>query len=386
MANKVLYEYEGEMLSIKTIAGRVQLSHTTIYKYLKKGCTLTEAIELGKVQSAKSFKNREKTNNRQAKTYPYNSNPAMTVDEISSLEGISRDNLYRRLQSGMSPEEAVAEIKRNIAPKYPYLGGNYSKWQLERITGVTKWYLDRNISDTEIYTSEEIVQIIDGYKKQDICMYKGMSLYQYCVMMKYNYNVIYYNMKTYGLTPDMAINQYLLSGQSARFSHKYALGDVLLYHFLIKMQIEDRYVMDRIRRGRTEEDALIDTIFLNHEDYKTRTIRNKLRAIYDEIGNSEEIMAIKEKYNLDDDDIKFINTKAYRVEEVLTQYKLFSVIALLQASCDTKELQTILDSMGITFEELWVIRDELLDGFVEREEYTRNSQIKYVWRKKLGAI
>ena len=289
MSKKVLYEFEGEMLSVKTIAGRVHLSHTTIYKYLKEGYSIADAIELGKAQADKAFKNRIKTNNRQARTYPYKGNPTMTVDEISKLEGISKDNLYRRLKSGMTPEEAVIEIKKHIAPKFPYLGGYYSIWQLERLTGVTSWYLEKNISSAQTYTEEQIAAIIDNYKKQYVCEYNGMSLYQYCISMGYNYNVIYYSMKEYNMTPKEAIDQYVMSGQLARFRHKYVLGDVLLYHFLLKMNLEDRYVMDRIRKGRTEEEAIIDAIFFNRETYRNRSVRNSLRAIYDEIESLDEI-------------------------------------------------------------------------------------------------
>lgn len=380
MFKGVLYEYDGEMLSVKTIAGRVSLAPSTIYKYLKEGYTIAEAVELGKNQSAKAFKSRKKTNNRKSKTYPYKGNSAMTVEEISALEGISKDNLYRRLQSGMAPEEAVAEIKKNIATKYPYIGGYYSKWQLERITGATKWYLDKNLSDTKTYTEQEVTAIIDAYKQQDICMYEGMSLYQYCVKMRYNYNVIYYSMKTYGLEPREAISQYLLCGQSSRFNHKYALGDVLLYHFLIKMNLEDRYVMDRIRKGRTEEEALVDAIFLNREQYKNRTVRNKLRAIFGEIENIDDIDLVKSIYGLLDDDIEFIKIKANIVNEILTQYRLFSAISYAQSLDNTEELRQFLSQQGITFEELGTIRDELLAGFVERVEPVENKEIKYIWR------
>lgn len=382
MFKGVLYEYNGEMLSVKTIAGRVSLAPSTIYKYLKDGYSITEAVELGKTQSNKAFKNRKKTNNRPSKTYPYNGNPAMTVEEISALEGISKDNLYRRLQSGMKPEDAVVEIKSNIAHKFPYLGGYYSKWQLERITGATRWYLDRNIDDNKEYTEEEITSIIDSYKQQYVCMYKGMSLYQYCVQMRYNYNVIYYSMKAYGWDVETAINQYVLCGQASRFSHKYALGDVLLYHFLIKMNMEDRYVMDRIRKGRTEEDALIDAVFLNREQYKTRTIRHRLRAIYSEIESLDDVDLIKRTYNLEEDDIKFLTAKAYRVEEVITQYRLFSVVSAAQALDNTQELQLLLSSMGMTIEDLNKLQEELLEGFVKRTESEYSDEIKYIWRKE----
>jgi hypothetical protein len=382
MSKGVLYGYGGEMLSVKTIAGRVSLAPSTIYKYLKMGYSITDAIELGKAQSNKAFKYRKKTNNRTSKTYPYKDNPSMTVEEICSLEGISTVPLYRRLKKGMTPEEAVIDIKNNIATKFPYLGGHYSKWQLERITGATRWYLDRNIDDNKEYTEEEITSIIDSYKQQYVCMYKGMSLYQYCVQMRYNYNVIYYSMKAYGWDAEKAISQYVLCGQASRFAHKYALGDVLLYHFLIKMNMEDRYVMDRIRKGRTEEEALIDAVFLNREQYKSRTIRHRLRVIYGEIQSLDDVDLIKKTCDLDEDDIKFLTSRAHRVEEIITQYRLFSVVSAAQASDNTHELQLLLSSMSMTIEDLNKLKEELLEGFVERTESGYSDEIKYIWRKE----
>lgn len=381
MSNSVLYEYEGEMLSIKTIAGRVELSPSTIYKYLNKGYSLVQAVEIGKEQSLKTFKNRTKTNNRQVKKYLYNGID-MTIEEISKLSGVSKDSLYRRISEGLTPEKAIAEIKKNIAHKYPYLGGLYSKWQLERLTGVSKWYLDKHLSDNRKYTEEEIKIIIDSYKQKQVCMYQGLSLYQYCVQNGYNYNVIYYNMKAYKLTPGEAIKQYLTSGQLARFRHRYVLGDVLLYHFLLKFQLDDRYITDRIRKGRTEEEAIVDAIFLNQESYKNRKIRNKLRSIYGEIETLEEVEKIKTIYALAPEDIEFLNNKDKRVKEILTQYRLFGVLSLMHAASSTQELEKIMVENGIEATDMDKLHQDLLEGFVKREKNDNNDQVKYIWRKE----
>jgi len=382
MAKFGLYEFEGEMLSAKTIAGRVSLSPATIYKYLGEGYTIYEAIELGKKNSAVVFKNRKKTNNRNPKKYLYKDGVLMTVEEISELEGISKDALYVRLKQGLPLEEAVAEIKRNIAPKFPYLGGMYSKWMLARLTGVSKHYLKEQIDDSKKYTEEEIKRIIEAYKSPEINMYQGMSLYQYCVKMRYNYNVIRYSMKAYGLTAEEAIEQYLLCGQRVRFSHKYLLGDILLYHFLMKMQIDCGYVTDKIRKGRSETDAIVDAIFLNNENYKNRSTRTKLRAIYGQIKSIQQLFSIQSIYGLDAEDINFLRTKFIRAQDVLEQYKLFSIVATAQAIDNTDDLKDFLSSVDVTIEELSDIKEELLEGFVKIDYYTKGKQIKYIWHKE----
>ena len=377
-----LYPFEGEMLSAKVIAGRIGLAPSTLYKYLKQGYSLHESIALGKEQSSKIFKSKPKTNNTAAKTYPYKDFGELTVEQICSLEQISKEPLYRKLKQGFTPEEAVLIIKGNIAKKYPYLGSRYSKWQLERITGVTKWHLDKNLYEDREYTEEEVTAIIDSYKEPDICMYQGMSLYQFCCQKRYNYNVIYYSMKKYGLTADEAIKQYLNCGQAARFRHKYVLGDVLLYHFLIKMNLEDRYVMDRIRKGSSEEDAIIDAIFLNRETYKTRQIRNRLRAIYGGLTNLEDLSTVCQNYGLDVDDMTFITTKAYRVEEVLSRYRMFYVASLVHATGMTEDIKAFLRDENVKVTELAEIEQELLEGFVNKNGINGSDKIKYIWHKE----
>ena len=85
---------------------------------------------------------------------------------------------------------------------------------------------------------------------------------------------------------------------------------------------------------------------------------------------------------MEEDDIKFLTSKAYRVEEVLIQYRLFSVVSVTQALDNTQELQLLLISMGITIEDLNRLKEELLEGFVERTESEYSDEIKYVWRKE----
>ena len=380
MFKGALYEFDGEMLSVKTIAGRVSLSPSTIYKYLKDGYSIDEAISFGKKQSSKSFKNRPKTNNRDAKKYPYLDGQNLTVEEIAKLEGISKEPLYRRLRKGMTAIEAVNDIKSNIAVKYPYLNGYYSKWSISNISGVPIYYLNKNISDDDNYTEEEITAIVDGYRKDNVYMYEGISLYQYCVLHQYNYNVIYHLLRYQNLTVQEAIKQYIEKGQLARFAAKHVLGDVLLSHFLIKMQIDNRYVSERLSHGCSEEEAIIDAIFLSQETYGNRYVRKKLRIIYEEISDIEDLDIIKIQYDLSADDIAFIRNKAERVRAVMLQYQLFYITSLLHTSSDTIELQAMLDNFGIEISELERLEKKLLEGFATLEGKAE-TKVKYVWYK-----
>lgn len=173
-----------------------------------------------------------------------------------------------------------------------------------------------------------------------------------------------------------------MCGQVSRFSHKYALGDILLYHFMMKMHIDDRYVMDRIRKGRTEEEALVDAIFFNRENYKNQNVRKRLRAIYDEIGDITDLVALQTALGLDDDDIEFLNQKSLSASKVLTQYHLFFVHALIQGASNIDEVNEILQKEHLTYEQFNELYDELLDGFVPRDENLAQDGIKYIWRKE----
>lgn len=148
------------------------------------------------------------------------------------------------------------------------------------------------------------------------------------------------------------------------------------------MNLEDRYVMDRIRKGRSEEDAIIDAIFLNREAYKTRTIRNRLRAIYSQCNSVDELTKLKAIYHLDDEDLEFINKKAYRVEEVLSKHRMFYILSLIQATGITDEIRNILVEFNVNTDELVEIQRELLDGFAEITDISHKGQIKYVWHKE----
>ena len=160
-----LYEFEGELLSVKTIAGKVELAPSTIYKYLKEGFSLYDAIAIGKEKSKTVFKNNPKTNNRTAKKYPYDGG-YYTVHELAQLEGISEEALYRRLSHGMTPERAIREIKKNIAIKYPFRGNFFSTYKIAMITGVSMNYLGKNLNPDKTYTENEIEDIISSYGRR----------------------------------------------------------------------------------------------------------------------------------------------------------------------------------------------------------------------------
>jgi hypothetical protein len=428
-----LYEFDGQLLSVKTIAGRVNLAPSTIYKYLNQGYTIYDSIDYGLKQSKKVFKNTNKTNNRKTNKYLWN-NEMMSVPEIAVHEKISPEPIYRRLKKGLSIKEAVAEVKKNVAPKYPYLGQKITKYQLEKLTGVPRWHLDKYLLDNSEYTEQEVIKTIDSYKKSEILMYGSESLLMYCmrmnynydiiynsikrnsltvdeavriyietadtivkpaetlmygnetlksycIKMKYNYNTIYYGIKVLGYTIQDSINRYLEFGQTSNPNFNYLIGNVLLSHFLIKAGIDDRYVLNKMRSGRNMEEAIIDAIFLSRQDYKSNPHRRKLRTIYSELNSLSELSLIKDKLLLSNDDIDFITNKDKQVQDVLLKLKLYNLIGCLRRTASTSEFAQLIAKSGISVAELLVFKEELFEGFDKIEEPKKGSQLQYIWYK-----
>ena len=368
-----LQEYEGKLLSVKTIAGMVHLAPSTLYKYLNQGFTLYDAIEEGKRKSAVVFKNREKTNNQEAKKYLWRGRE-LTISQIALENGISKEPLYRRLKKGIPLEEAVLEIQENIACKYPFMGREVSLYRISLLTGIPRHYFQKVLNPSHIYQEEEIQKIINQYQKKDILKVNGISLAKYCIQNQLNYNVIYYLIKKYSLPVEEAISKYQREGQRMNFAYSFAIGDILLYHFLIKEKLDDRYVKEKMNRGESEIESIIACIFLSKETYKTRDIRLKLYQLYREKGKSAE-----ETENLDELDRQFLRKKISQVEKVLLDYRLYEAINLLPTVSTDEERKYILQSLQLSVDDVVSNHDILFEDFIAVD---RDDEISYVWKKR----
>lgn len=369
-----LYEFEGELLTARTIAGKVDLAPSTIYKYLNQGFSIYDSIELGKKMSQKVFKNREKTNNQQAKKYPYQDGK-YTVEEISKMEELSSDAIYQRLKQGYTPEEAIKIIKGNKARKYPFQDTFLTLNRISIITGVSRFYLKQYLSEEKSYTQEEVERIVSSYQKPDILMVGNQTLIQYCYENQYNYDVIFYLVKQKDMTVEEAIDYYQRNGQSHRFKCIFILGEILLSHFFIKEKLSDRYINNKIREGFSIEDAITSCIFLSHEEYATRGTRNKLYDLYKKVG-LEGILADDTILPIDKD---FVKEKDKRVKEVLYHYNLYEVFTLLPEAKTDEERKLILDSHGLRLEDL-MENDDLFENFELVKTEKAEKTINYVWR------
>lgn len=370
-----LYEYEGKLLSVKTIAGMVELAPSTLYKYLNQGFSLYDAIDEGKKKSSIVFKTRAKTNNRVAKKYPYR-NDFYTVEEIANLEEVSKDALYRRINSGMTVEEAVKAIKSNISKKYPFRGSMCSAYKISVISGVPKYFLLQKLDSDKEYQESDIEELLSFYKKEEILMVGDMTLFQYCIQNQYNYNAIYYSVKHKGYTIEEAIEEYVNEDRREYFHYSFVLGDILLYHFFLREKLNDRYITDRMRKGETVEDAITASIFLAGEDYATRDIRNELYRMYRALGIEQAL-----QQDIGEEHKKYIASKHKRVLEVRKDYNLYQAISMLSSGSLSKEdRKMILETLSLTEEDLLTCREELFEGFVDRTpSIHEQNPVSYIW-------
>ncbi len=415
-----LYEYEGELLSVKSIAGKVELAPSTLYKYLNQGFSLYDAIEEGKKKSKIVFKNKQKTNNRVAKKYPYKDG-MYTVREISKMAEVSEEALYRRLKSGMTPEEAVEAIQKNISKKYPFRGGFYSIYKISLVTGVPKNFLLEKLDSDKEYEEKEIEKIVSSYTR-NVLMVGDVTLFQYCLQNQYNYSAIfhaikekcytpeeaishyldhkknfimvgditlsefclqnqfnydsiYYAMKQKGYSLEEAVKHYIEEGQGNVNSYSFITGDILLSHFCIKERLNVKYILDRIRKKDSTEDAITACIFLSREDYATRDIRNRLYDGYKQIGY-EGMM----QQDLLEEHKAYLTQKHSRTLDILKKYHLYQAFSLLTSGLSEKDRALVLAKFSLTEEDLWNCEEDLFDGFEERSIAINSfNSISYVW-------
>lgn len=375
MATGKLYEYEGKLLSVKTIAGMVQLAPSTLYKYLNQGFSLYDAIDEGKKKSSIVFKTRAKTNNRVAKKYFYQDGE-YTVDEIAKKEEISPEPLYRRLNKGMNVEEAVKAIKGNISKKYPFRGSMYSAYKISILSGVPKYFLLQRLDPDKEYQESDIEELISSYQKEEILMVGDMTLFQYCIQNQYNYNSIYYSVKHKGYTIEDAIGEYVNEDRREYFHYSFVLGDILLYHFFLREKLNDRYIKDRMRKGESVEESITASIFLTGEDYASRDIRNELYRMYKTLGIDQVL-----QQDILEDHKNYIASKHKRVLEVMRDYNLYQAISILSSGTLSKEdRKLVLDTLSLTEEDLLTCREELFEGFVDRTPSVQEENpVSYIW-------
>ena len=138
----------------------------------------------------------------------------MTVVEIANLEEIDSSNLYRKLKKGLSIKEAVASIKGNKPILFPYKGNMCTRNEMlldDPTISPDKLY--KELKDTSLYTEEEVRNIINRCRRTMYYYYNGVSLYQYCIENQCNYYVIRNLIISQGLNVQQAIDLYLEQGQ-----------------------------------------------------------------------------------------------------------------------------------------------------------------------------
>ena len=109
-----LLPYQGEMLTITEIARRSGISRETIYKRLQSGASLEEAVVPPK-------------HRRGVRVYVTYRGERYTVGRLAQIMGINKSTLYWRLECGMTPEDAVDGIHAKNTGRRPKLYTAFGK-------------------------------------------------------------------------------------------------------------------------------------------------------------------------------------------------------------------------------------------------------------------
>lgn len=101
-----VYDYQGGKVTIKYLVEATKLSRSVLLKRLNSGISVEEAIKPIP----------RKTVRDDAKRYLYNG-VQRTVKEIAALTGIKVETLYRRVSRWKNIDKAVLGAKKSTAPK-----------------------------------------------------------------------------------------------------------------------------------------------------------------------------------------------------------------------------------------------------------------------------
>lgn len=270
---KKQYTFEGEPCTVEKIADRFKIDKASIYHYLKQNYSIEEAIDiiLKNKQTKYSPTFRKKI---EIKSLVY-CGKQMSVTEIAKQECISISSIYRRMREGQPLEEAIQDIKkiqkaRRITEtlldhKTKYVIDDVSLYQY----CIEKGYNYRSIVgkiQKDHLTPEEALEsyLTDGQKGSMPWKYQQGQVLLTHLLLKYqlNANYVMAQMRKHNWTIEEAIPKAVFSRQSAEYNfwegnYLYEVYELLLTldpeekeHFLKEIQLtsHQRQILEKIMK------------------------------------------------------------------------------------------------------------------------------------------
>lgn len=403
-------QYYDEVLSLKAISDKEQLTFESLKKYYDETQDIYQAVQLAKesqlkrngsieyngikmtflgisklekIDSASLKRYYEKTQNiyeaviltKKAKelhngTILYKGE-IMSISKIAIIENIKRDTLNEFYEIYGDIEKAVfitkeSQLKRKQAL---YRGQNKSYSDISKHLGISTINLDKLIrkgkSLEEIESNIKRTRI--GKKSNEYLQYKGESLYKFCLENSYNYWVINYMINTYGKTVEEAINAYIENGQQIPTKWIYEKYSILFKHLLLSFGIDSNKLIKIMKEENcTVEEAVTKLIFVsNNQNNDLKLIEiDWLHELYDFLSECtiDERKNAIETFYLTKRELNFLNEKDEKIQKVKRGLLLFEFSEIIE-EIDIHELNEMFDIYELNNEEIIFIFTELYKPF-----------------------
>ena len=336
--------YNDRMMSISAIASETGLERHALTRYYEKTKNIYKAIEIAKAAKDK-----------QHGTIEYKGK-VMSITAIANLEGIKRETLKEYYELYGNIEKAIFITKESqLKRKQALLKGKKASYEeLSRQFNISVIELDKMIN-SGISPENMKKREKKGVSSEFQLKYNEDSLYRYCLEHSYNYWVIIYLIKTYGKTPEEAVNAYVENGQQLPIKWIYEKYGLLFKHLTLNFGLDSNRIIKIMKDNNCGiEEAIKKLIFIsnnNDNDFKMAEI-SWMEELYDFIIDisPEEYLNVKETFYITEREEKFINKKRTFIEKINRQLLLYEFASIID-EWSIEEIVELMDLYYISKEE-----------------------------------
>ena len=360
-------EYHGENLSIKSIADREGITpHTLKVAYQSEG-DIYKAIELCKSRQD-VFRG----------TIEYNGEK-LSLKAIAEKTGLPHTTLDVRYKETGNIYKAVficqsviaaRKRKQQIVKSQKY--GNVSYYDLSVILGIEYAQLKHLLAKG--YTPAQIENMnlnktgsINVTSRAAIVLPNGQSLKDYCINNGLNYACIYRAMTTYNKSLTDAENNYKTHGQSTPTTWIYEKYGVLLKHLLLRDKIDIDRVIQYMRSDIISLEDAVKKYIINKNSEQEGLYSEWMEELYDVLTDE----SIKDEYDdylktfyVDEKEEECIKKCYAEVEQFKRKQLLYEIAEVLRdRTFAPDEEPELLKMYNITPDEIDIIFTDLYDRF-----------------------
>lgn len=204
-------------------------------------------------------------------------------------------------------------------------------------------------------------------QKSSNIMYKGMTLYQYCIENGLNYSCIYYSITEYNKTPEEAIENYKSAGQEIPTDWIFERYDVLLKHLLLSEKLDYKKIIATMRACYLPLEDAIEKCIIGAESKKRELESNweeELYYLFKSISSQEERDECIKEFWVTQEELQCMENIKNRFNEVKRKMLLFEFASCMKAEVFTKdELAELMSLYNISDDELEIIFLDLYKKF-----------------------